>query len=155
MLKNRLTSLLATEDITFELIHHEPDYSALETAHDTHTPGIAFAKSVVLNTDDGPVLAVLPAPCLVDLGEFAREIGEEEVTLADERTISELFPDCAIGAEPPFGHLYGMPVYIDAALCVQDDITFNAGSHDEAMRIRYVDYERLEQPTRGHFATPR
>lgn len=152
MLKNRLTTLLDDKRVGFELIHHEPDYSALETAEDTHTPGHAFAKCVVINTDKGPVLAVLPAPRRVDFEKFAGAVGQEHVALANEKTIAELFPDCEVGAEPPFGHLYGMPVYVDEELAGQEYITFNAGSHDEAMRIRYADFERLEHPTPARFS---
>jgi len=155
MPKNRLTEILNDAAIAYEVIHHNPDYSALEAAHDTHTPGAEFAKAVVLNTDDGPALAVLPAPRMVDLAAFAAIAGTEKVRLANENTIRELFPDCQVGAEPPFGRLYDMPVYLDEDLAGQEYITFNAGTHDEAIRIRYADYERLESPTHGCFARPR
>jgi len=155
MLKNRLTKILDEKSITYEIIHHTPDYSALEAAHHTHTPGAEFAKAVVLNTDAGPALAVVPAPCMVDLAKFATVVGTEEVRLASESTIAELFPDCQVGAEPPFGHLYDMPVYVDVSLAGREYITFNAGSHDEAIRIRFADYERLEHPTHAHIARPR
>lgn len=155
MPKNRLTELLHDQAIGFELIHHPPDYSALEAAHDTHTPGSEFAKTVLINTDAGPVLAVLPAPRMVDFGKLAAVTGSREVRLAEENAIAELFPDCQVGAEPPFGKLYDMPVFVDEELATQEYITFNAGTHDEAMRIRFADYERLEHPTHASFAAPR
>ena len=152
MLKNRLADVLSDKAIGYEIIHHEPDYSALETAEDTRTPGRGFAKSVVLNTPTGPALAVLAAPRMVDFEKFATVCGADEVRLANEDTIAELFPDCEVGAEPPFGHLYGVPVYVDEELADEEYITFNAGSHDEAIRIRFADFEALEHPTHARFS---
>jgi Ala-tRNA(Pro) deacylase len=152
MLKNRLTEVLDDKDVRYELIHHRADYSALETAHDTHTPGREFAKSVVLTTSKGPYLAVLPAPLMVDVAGFAKVVGAEDVRLANEDTIAELFPDCDVGAEPPFGSLYGLRVVVDESLAGQEHITFNAGTHDEAIRMRFADFERLERPRRARVA---
>ena len=89
---------------------------------------------------------------MVDIKRFARVIGADDVRLADEETIKGLFPDCEVGAEPPFGHLYGMPVFVEQSLTSEEYITFNAGSHDEAIRIRFEDYEKLEHPVHAHFA---
>ncbi len=155
MLKNRLTDVLDKHAIGYEVIHHPPDYSALETAHDTHTAGQEFAKPVLLKTPTGPVMAVVQAPRMVDLDQFAAAVDAAEVELMAESTMADLFPDCQVGAEPPFGHLYGVPVYVDDALAAEEFITFNAGSHSEAIRIRYRDYERLEHPNHATFAVPR
>jgi Ala-tRNA(Pro) deacylase len=152
MLKNRLTDVLSEKAVAFEVIHHRSDYSALETAEDTHTPGREFAKAVVLTTPEGAALAVLPAPLMVDIHKVGEVLGLEDVRLASEATIAELFPDCEVGAEPPFGHLYGVPVVLEESLAEQEFITFNAGSHDEAIRMRRQDYEALEHPRRARFA---
>jgi len=151
MLKNRLTDVLNDKAIGYEVIHHQADYSAMEAAQDTHTPGKEFAKAVVIHTPAGPALAVLPAPRMVDFEKFAAVVGADEVRLATEDTLADLFPDCQTGAEPPFGHLYGMPVYVDEELVGEEYITFNAGSHDEAIRIRFADFEALEHPTHARF----
>lgn len=155
MLKNRLTDILDKRAIGYEIIHHPVDFSALETAHDTHTAGQEFAKPVLLKTPGGPVMAVLQAPRMVDLDQFAAALDVPAVELMAESTLADLFPDCQVGAEPPFGHLYELPVYIDEALAAEEYITFNAGSHSEAVRIRYRDYEKIERPTRATFAVPR
>lgn len=154
MLKNRMTQVLDDASIGYEVIHHRVDYSAMETAHDTHTPGREFAKTVVLATPEGHVMAVLPATSRVDLLRFARAVGAAEVRLATEDELADLFPDCQVGAEPPFGRLYGVPVFVDASLADQEHITFNAGTHDEAIRMRFADYEKLEQPRRAAFVAP-
>jgi Ala-tRNA(Pro) deacylase len=155
MPRKRLTEILDEQGVAYEVIHHPPDYSALEAAHDTHTPGAGFVKAVVMNTKGGPVLAVLPAPAMVDLRKFAEVVGCDEVRLASENAIALLFPDCQIGAEPPFGQLYDMPVFLDESLAGEEFITFNAGTHDEAIRIRFADYDRLEEPTHARFSRPR
>jgi Ala-tRNA(Pro) deacylase len=146
--------LLHREAVGYELIHHEPDYTALEAANDTHTPGREFAKCVVIEAPVGPVLAVLPASRSVDLARFADLVGGSEVHLTEEGRIEALFPDCQVGAEPPFGRLYEMPVYVDEELARQEYITFNAGTHDESLRISFRDYERLERPTYAEFSVP-
>ena len=153
MRKNRLTQALDDRAVGYEVIHHVPDYSALDTAHDTHTPGAEFAKTVVVDTPAGPVLAVLPAPKRLDLARFADVVDADHVDLAPEVRLSQLFPDCQLGAEPPFGHLYGLPVFVDESLSGEEYITFNAGSHDEAIRMRFRDFTRLEHPRRASFAT--
>ena len=153
MLKSRLTKVLDDESIGYEVIHHRVDYSAMETAEDTHTPGREFAKTVVLSTPEGHVLAVLPATHRVDIRRLMQVIGTSELQLAGEGALEALFPDCQVGAEPPFGRLYGVPVFIEESLTRHETITFNAGSHDEAIRMRFADYEQLEQPRRARFAT--
>jgi Ala-tRNA(Pro) deacylase len=152
MLRNRATDVLDEAEIGYEVIHHRADYSAMETAEDTHTPGRQFAKVVVLTTPEGYVMAVLPATKRVDLPLFARIAGTAEVGLAGEDALASLFPDCQTGAEPPFGRPYCVPVYVEESLAEQETITFNAGTHDEAIRMRYADYERLERPRRARFA---
>ena len=155
MLKNRLTDVLEKKAIPYEVIHHRPDYSALEAAEDTHTAGQEFAKAVMLTTSKGPVMAVVPAPRVVNVERLADIVDGEDVRLMSEKAMAKLFPDCQVGAEPPFGHLYGVPVYVDESLASEEFITFNAGSHEEAIRIRFRDYERLEHPRRAEFAAPR
>lgn len=147
MTTERLTTSLEDKHIQYEVLHHRKDFMAQETAEDTHTPGWAFAKSVVLRAGDSHALAVVPAPARVDLEKAAGALGVSEVELADETTMGELFPDCEIGAEPPFGNLYGLPVYMDRSLSAKEHITFNGGTHDQAVRMRFVDYERVVKPT--------
>ncbi len=149
----RLTHL-DEDGAEYEVIHHKTDYSALETAEDTRTPGWEFAKSVVLEIAGKNALAVLPAPARVDLAKLSEALGQGEVMLADEARMKELFPDCDVGAEPPFGTLYDLPVYVDPRLAEDEYITFNAGNHEEAIRMRYSDFARLVQPTVMALAAP-
>ena len=142
---NRLLPYLDRHDIEYELIHHRLDYSAQRTAADTHTPGHAFAKVVVLEAQGRPVMAVVPAPEKVDLDKASDALGAP-AKLADETTLARLFPDAEVGAEPPFGNLYDLPVYVSPHLVDDESITFNAGSHEQAVRMRWADYEKMVQP---------
>lgn len=142
----RLRSLLESGGVAYETIHHVPDYTAQETASHTHTKGREFAKPVVLRADDRYVMAVVPAHRRVNLDRAREAIGARKVRLATEEEIRELFPDSDVGAEPPFGNLYDLPVYASPELAEHERITFNAGSHEECVRMRWADYERLVRP---------
>jgi len=144
---NRVTDLLEDEHITYEVVHHHVDYTAQETAADTHTPGREFAKTVVLGLPGGHAMAVVPALYKVDLEKIRQGIGTRQVRLAEEEVMSRLCPDCDVGAEPPFGNLYDMPVFVDPSLAKDEFITFNGGTHEDAIRMRFSDYERLVHPT--------
>lgn len=143
---NRVISHLQDQGIDYEIIPHPLDYSAQRTAADTHTPGKAFAKPVILKIGaDRYVMVVLPAPHKVDLAKAREQFGEE-VALASEQELGQLFPDCELGAEPPMGNLYELAVYVSPELAEDETITFNAGNHQEAIRMRYQDFERLVRP---------
>lgn len=143
----RLLSFLDERQVSYELIHHRLDYTAQETAADTHTPGRDFAKTVMLDMPGGHAMVVLPALYKVDLERVRQGLGTRQVRLSDEETMRALCPDCDVGAEPPFGNLYDIPVYVDPSLTSDEYITFNAGTHEDAVRMRYGDYERLVAPT--------
>ena len=142
---NRLLPYLDRHDVEYELIHHRVDYSAQRTAADTHTPGHAFAKVVVLEAGGQAVMAVVPAVEKVDLDKAGEVLGGP-AKLVDERALARLFPDAEVGAEPPFGNLYDLPVYVSPHLVEDELITFNAGSHEQAVRMRWSDYEKMVRP---------
>ncbi len=145
-LSPRLRSFLESGGVAYETIHHLPDYTAQETASHTRTKGREFAKPVLLRADDRYVMAVVPAHRRVNLDRAREAVGARQVRLAREEEIRDLFPDSDVGAEPPFGNLYGLPVYASPELAEQERITFNAGSHEECIRMRWADYERLVRP---------
>lgn len=142
----RLIELLDESGVEYELIHHRPDYRARQTAADTHTPPQEFAKTVFLWIDGQYALAVLPANLSVSERKLARSIGAQELRLASEWEMRDLCPEVDIGAAPPFGNLWGLPVYVSPALARDEHITFNAGSHTDAVRMSYADFERLVKP---------
>ena len=142
---NRLLSYLDENGVDYQVIHHRLDYTAQRTAADTHTPGREFAKCVLVEVDGEPALVVLPAHHKVDFVKAFDEL-HARVTLCTEEQVAETFPDCEIGAEPPMGNLYDLPVYVSPDLAREQYITFNAGTHHEAVRIRYEDYATLVRP---------
>ncbi len=127
-------------------ISHSPAYTAQEIAASAHIPGKELAKTVILKVDGEPAMAVLPASFQLDLALLKEAAGAERVELASEQEFKNLFPDCETGAMPPFGNLYGMPVYVAQVLTHDEEIVFNAGTHSELIRMSYADYERLVQP---------
>ncbi len=145
-LSTRLKSLLDQNGVAYEAIRHAADYTAQETAAHTHTKGREFAKPVVLRVDGAYVMAVVPAHRKVDLRRVRQALGAKEARLATEEELRKICPDCELGAEPPFGNLYDLPVYVSPELAHDERITFNAGTHMDALRIRWEDYERLVRP---------
>jgi len=148
----RLQQLLDSSGIDYQIIHHRKDFSALSTAADTDTPPEEFAKTVVLCIDDSYVLAVVPATHHVAPSRLARAVGAEHVRLASETEMKDLLPDCEVGAAPPFGKLFGLPTYASVLLVEDQHITFNAGNHQDAVRMAWADYERLAQPRIEHLS---
>ncbi len=149
--RTRLKALLDEEKVPYEHLQHNPEFTSQEIAADTHTPGKQFAKIVVLRIGGKFVLIVLPAPHRIDLEMFKAYFQIPEAVLATEDEMKVLFPDAELGAEPPFGNLYGLPVYISPSLAQSDWITFNAGTHQDAIRMRYEDFVRLARPTKLQF----
>jgi Ala-tRNA(Pro) deacylase len=142
----RLRDFLDRERIPYQALHHTPDFTAQETAAHTRTPGLEFAKVVVVKVDGRHAMAVLPAHHRVDLRKLGAALGAKVIELCAEHELRALFDDCELGAEPPFGHLYGMPVYMSPATAEQRFITFNGGSHEDVIRIPVVDYVLYARP---------
>jgi Ala-tRNA(Pro) deacylase len=142
----KLRSLLDEHHIKYRVITHSPAYTASEIAHSAHIPGKELAKTVMVKMDGKMSMVVMPGSKKVNMGRLKQATGASEVMLADETEFSASFPDCEIGAMPPFGNLYGMDVFVDEALTADEEIAFNAGSHTELIRLAYADYARLVNP---------
>jgi Ala-tRNA(Pro) deacylase len=141
-----ITGYLDAHRIPYETIHHRRDFTAQETAADTHTKGKEFAKTVILFVDDRYYMAVIPANAQVSLNKLKKTLNAKQVTLASEDEISSLFSNCEVGAMPPLGDLYNIPVFVDDQLKDDHQITFNAGTHEDVIRMLYEDYEALVRP---------
>jgi Ala-tRNA(Pro) deacylase len=152
MLTQKLTSLLERNRVHYQTLSHPRAYTSQGLAAAMRIPGRELAKTVVLKVDGRCVLAVLPAPARVDFQRFREASGAASVELAPEAEFQSLFPGCDLGAEPPFGELYGLPVWVDASLARDESIVFNGGTHSEAVRIAYRDFERLAHPKVARFA---
>ncbi len=148
----KLDEFLSSRRIPFERLHHRPAYTAQRVAQVLHVPGKEVAKAVLVRTDSGHVLAVLPATRQVDLQRVRDCLGDQRAELASEAEMERLFPDCEQGALPPFGSLYQLPTLVDESLAEDEEIVFEAQSHEEAIRMAYRDYDALEHPRKGRFA---
>lgn len=137
---------LQRRDVAFSSVDHEPTFDAQHLAQCVHVTGEVVAKSVLLRADDSYVLAVLPATHAVDLRLAKKTLGAEAIALASEKECGSHFPDCELGALPPFGSHYGMKTLVDASLLADDEIVFQGNTHHEAIRMSVRDYRWLEQP---------
>lgn len=146
MLPPRLHALLDEHRAPYSTLVHERTFTAHDTADAARLDKQLFAKTVMLKVDGRLAMMVMPAAYRVDLTRLSRALGGPTVELAEESEFRAAFPDCELGAMPPFGHLYGMPVYVDSRLAQQEEIAFNAGTHTEALRMPYVEFERLAEP---------
>jgi len=143
----KLKSFLDDNGVKYTVISHSPAYTAQEIAASAHVSGKELAKTVVLKLDGQMALVVLPASSHVNMSHFKDESGAQQVELAAEDEFKSAFPDCEVGAMPPFGNLYDMAVFVDQQLSADEEIVFNAGSHTELIRLAYRDFEQLVQPT--------
>lgn len=149
----RVRELLEREHVTYRTMKHAEAYTAQEEAAAAHVSGYEWAKTVAVYLDDDPALAVLPATHHVDPERLARAAGAERIRLAGEPELAELFPDCEVGAMPPFGALWDVPVYLDRALEGVERVAFHAGSHDEAVEMEYAEFARLLDAAVADFAS--
>lgn len=124
---------------------HPKAYTAQELAAEEHVSGHNVAKSVAVHADDRCLLCVLPASCRIDLGRLAASLSAEQCRIAGEDELAELFPDVKLGAEPPFGNLYGLKTIVDKRLTECETITFCAGSYSKAIEMPFEEYSRLAE----------
>jgi len=150
-----LMDYLDANDVKYVVITHSPAYTAQGIAGLAHIPGQELAKTVMMKLDGKMAMAVLPAKYHVDLMLLRKRTKAKSVALASESEFQSIFPGCETGAMPPFGNLFGVPVYADENLERDKEIAFNAGTHRELIRMAWDDYKRLVQPKRISFAAGR
>ena len=143
----RLREYLDRHEVRYVVLSHSPAYTAQEIARAAHIPGQEMAKTVMVRLDDELVMIVMPAPAKIRFDLLRQASGAAQVELAREKDFAGLFPGCELGAMPPFGNLYEIPVIVDEALAEDEDIFFNAGTHTELIRMKYADFEALVKPT--------
>jgi Ala-tRNA(Pro) deacylase len=145
---------LSEAHVPYTVVPHRPAFTAQEEAAAAHVPGRDWAKVVVCFIDGEPVEAVVPAPSIVNLDWLLELAGGNTIRLADEEELPPLFPRCDVGAMPPFGPLYGHTVFVDASLAAVREIAFNAGTHRDAIVMRWTDFVKMVNPIVGRFAEP-
>jgi len=147
----RLESHLAKHHVAYGRVFHPAIHNAQQTAAIMHFSGKEVAKSVALRAGHKTFLAVLPACYHINFERLSNVVGEK-VHMLDEERCAELFPDCEAGAVPPFGELYGLPVYLDQRLVENPQIIFCAGTLSEGVRMGNVEFMHLVKPRVGDFA---
>ena len=149
-INERLLRWLERERADVSVVPHEEVSSAREGAATSRVPARRLAKVVVLRDEAGShLMVVVPASEHVDLRAVHRATGRRGLRLVDEDDMRRLFPDCEAGAMPPFGHLYGVPMFVDDCFAHEPEICFQAGNHHEIVRMSYADFARLAKPFTG------
>jgi Ala-tRNA(Pro) deacylase len=155
MVSSRLEEYLKHSGVAYTRHTHATAYTSLEIAQSIHIPGREMVKSVILKTDTGQlIMSVLSASETVNLNILRHEIGANVLRLASETEFEHAFPTCKPGAMPPFGNIFNIPTYCEIDLARNSEVEFNAGTHDETIRMRFHDYQRLAQPKMAHFSQP-
>ncbi|EKD55472.1 MAG: hypothetical protein ACD_60C00006G0014 [uncultured bacterium] len=146
MPNKQLKEFLDQHHVKYLCIDHSPSYTAQEIAAIAHVSGKQLAKTVIIKAGGQFIMVVIPATDHINFSELRELTGVKEIDLAKESEFKGKFPECEVGAMPPFGNLYGMPVYVSNHLVSEDQIAFNAGSHSELIKMSYKDFERLVKP---------
>ena len=150
----KVVEFLETNSAKYEVTRHQPTYSAQQMAAAEHVPGREVAKPVVVKADGKYYMCVLAACCKVDLDALKEDLRADRVALAGEDEMSKLFADCELGAEPPFGNLYGLETLMDESLQADEHIVFQAGTHEQAIKMATLDYKELVSPQVLSFSCP-
>lgn len=146
----KLEQFLEKNQIKYKTIKHDVAYTAPEIAEKAHIKGKDFAKTVIVRLDGKMAMAVLRGNDLLDLNQLKKECKAKNAEILKESEFQKAFPDCELGAMPPFGNLYNMNVYVDEELSKDKKIAFNAGNHKELCLLSYSDWEKWVHPKKGN-----
>jgi len=142
-----LQEYLDREGVHYELVEHPYTGNSMHAAEAAHVPGDLVAKSVVLEDDQGYLMAVVPATHRVALGKVHREL-DRMLGLATEDEVAHIFSDCDRGAAPAVGQAYGMDVMVDDRLLAREEVYFEAGDHRDLVHVRGDDFRSLMHDAR-------
>lgn len=148
----QLDSLLQEHGIRYEKHTHPVTYTSQALANVEHVSGYMVAKPVIVKSASGFAMCVVPAPMHVDPVRVAEALDEPSVRLATETEMSDLFPNCELGAEPPVGSLFGLRTVMDTRLEDDEYLVMQAGTHREAIKMRRDDWERVCTPLKASIA---
>ncbi len=148
----RVRTLLERKRVSYQLVEHPEALTARAEAEASAMPAGAWAKSLAVRLDGTPAVVVLPATRRLDLKELGELAGAREVELVAEDELAELYPDCDVGALPPFGGLFGQRTYLDLSLRTHERVAFHAGNHTQTVVVPYAEFERLAGAEVGRFS---
>ena len=149
---DKLKNFLDDNNINYDLLHHDPTYTSEELAHKLDVHSKIIAKTVIIKNDKGFAMIVLPGDKKINFNYLKNIFLSNKLELATEKEIKKLFPDCEMGTMPPFCNLYKLPVYVAHSLSSDFEIIFNAGTHSDAIKIKYDDYTRVVSPKISFFS---
>ncbi len=152
MPSKKLKKYLDDNNIKYIIIRHSPAFTAQEVAGMAHIPGKDMAKTVIVSIQGKTAMVVIPASLKIDFSLLKKITGVNDIELATEEEFKYMFPDCEIGAMPPFGNLYDMDVFAEKSLTEESEIAFTACTHSELVKMSYKDFEKLVKPKIGTFA---
>ena len=150
--KEKLETFLREQQVPFQMQRHPVAYTSQDVALSEHIPSQMMAKVAIAFADAKMIMLVLPASHRVDLTRLSAALGVQHVYLASEQEIAAAFPDCEVGAMPPFGNLYQLPVYVDRLLTEDHTIVLQAGTHTDTVSMKYADFARVVKPIVADFA---
>lgn len=142
----KLKDFLDKSYVKYICVTHSKAFTSSEIAASAHISGIEFAKTVMIKINGKMAMAVLPASYQIDFEYLKALLNTNNIFLASETEFKSLFPECELGAMPPFGNLYNIHVYFAESLTKNKEISFNAGTHTELIRLELIDYLRLVKP---------
>ncbi len=142
----KLKEFLDSHKVKYVSMTHSPAFTSQEIAASAHVSGKQLAKTVIIKVDGRLAMVVIPANDQVNFAKLREATGSSGIDLAKESEFKDKFTGCEVGAMPPFGNLYDMPVFVSNRLSKQGHIIFNAGSHSELMQLTFSDFERLVKP---------
>jgi Ala-tRNA(Pro) deacylase len=148
----KLKDYFEENNVPYEVGFHPEAFTAQEIAAAQHVPGKEMAKVVMVKADGKMLMLVLPASYQIDMKKLKKVLQSKKVSMAKEKAFEEFFPDCEVGAMPPFGNLYHLEVWVDQVLTEDTSIVFQAGNHIETVKVKYSDYARLVHPKVGDFS---
>jgi len=148
----RIRDYLDSQNVPYETLHHSQVFTGQDVARTLHVSGKRCVKAVAVRGDERTVLAVIPASHRLNLQDLASTLEVSRLELLREGELAAVFPDCDLGAIPPFGNLYGVNVWVDRVVADAEQILFCAGTHEDCIRMRYADFAKLTLPRLGRFA---
>ena len=148
----RIRDYLDSQKAPYEWLPHPQAFTAQEVAHSLHVSGKRLAKTVILDADGRLVMAVLPASHRLIISELKAALEVRRLEMLPESELAKIFPDCDLGAIPPFGNLYGIEMWVDRTVEESGELVFTAGTHVDAVRMKYSDYAELVKPHESRFS---
>lgn len=142
----KLINYLDDHGKKYVVVKHSPAFTAQEVAASAHIPGKEMIKTVMVKVDGDMKMVVLPSTHDVDFDAIKSSLGADDVELATESEFEDMFPDCEVGAMPPFGNFYDLETLVAEVLTEDEEIAFNAGTHKELVKMNYADFEELVDP---------